>query len=396
MNPTEQSKSGYSFKSIVRFAGAFLAWLIGSGFATGQEMLQFFSAYGYWSFAVLLVNLIGFVLLAQVMLLTGFDHRKDDSFNHFKYFCGERVGAFYTWLIPITLVLIMSVLVSGAGATMAEYYGVNHHVGSAAMATLVLIAYLVGFERLVKIVSKIGPAVILFSLVIGTITVLRDVGNFSEISNHTIILNELRAAPHWLISSGLYISLNFLSGGGYFVALGGTAINRKDAKYGALLGALIFVLAVAVINTAILLHAGHTTSTAIPTLFLARRISYVLGAVFSLVLILGMFSSCSAMMWSVCSRFKAGGPRGNRLFAISIALIIFVLGLFSFDELIGFFYPLEGYIGLVFVGGATVKGVRQFLRDKKRRASGHFKEDGVRTARLDIAGSRRVDDDELP
>ncbi|MGI6545914.1 MAG: hypothetical protein ACOX2M_05690 [Fastidiosipilaceae bacterium] len=377
MSLTAQAESGYSIKSIMKFAGAFLAWLIGSGFATGQEMLQFFSAYGCRSYAVLLVNLIGFTLLAQVMLLTGFDHRDDSSFNHFKHFSGDRVGAFYTWLIPISLVLIMSVLVSGAGATMAEYYGINHHVGSASMALLVLTAYLVGFERLVKVVSKIGPLVILFSLVIGTITVVRDAGKFSEISEHTIILNELRAAPHWSISSVLYISLNFLSGGGYFVALGGTAINRKDAKYGALLGALIFVLAVAVINSAILLNADHTVSAAIPMLFLARRISYVLGAVFSLVLILGMFSSCSAMMWSVCSRFKAGGSRGNRLFAVLVALIIFVLGLFSFDELIGFFYPLEGYIGLVFVGGAAVKGVRQFLRDRKRRASEFVEDDGV-------------------
>ena len=29
------------------YAGAFIAFLIGSGFATGQEVLQYFSSYGY-------------------------------------------------------------------------------------------------------------------------------------------------------------------------------------------------------------------------------------------------------------------------------------------------------------------------------------------------------------
>lgn len=30
------------------YAGAIIAFLIGSGFATGQEILQYFTSYGYW------------------------------------------------------------------------------------------------------------------------------------------------------------------------------------------------------------------------------------------------------------------------------------------------------------------------------------------------------------
>ena len=37
-------------KAVVRIAGGFIAWIIGSGFATGQEVLQFFSSYGYLSY----------------------------------------------------------------------------------------------------------------------------------------------------------------------------------------------------------------------------------------------------------------------------------------------------------------------------------------------------------
>ena len=32
------------FKKVLKTAGAFMAWVIGSGFATGQEVLQFFPA----------------------------------------------------------------------------------------------------------------------------------------------------------------------------------------------------------------------------------------------------------------------------------------------------------------------------------------------------------------
>ena len=345
-------------KAVIKFAGAFIAWVIGSGFATGQEVLQFFTSYGYWSYGVVLLNLIGFLFLGQVFLATGQEHRNEITFNHFKYFCGEKLGNFYSWLIPVTLILIMPVLISGAGATLSEYYGINHYIGSAVMAGMVLCAYLIGFERLVKIVSTIGPIIIIFSLLVGTITVIRDFDNFMQVSQYELILSESQSSPHWIISSILYLSLNFLSGSVYFTALGKSADNRKDAKYGAIFGAIALVLAIAIMNTAILLNSENITTLEIPMLYLAKKISYIVGSVFSIVLILGIFSSCSAMMWSVCSRFKKGGKRGNQIFAALVAIFIFVLGLFSFSELVGVFYPLEGYFGLIFIGCVIYKGIK--------------------------------------
>ena len=54
-----------SIRNVVTFAGAFIAWIIGSGFATGQEILQFFTSYGYYSYGVVLLNLLGFLFLGQ-------------------------------------------------------------------------------------------------------------------------------------------------------------------------------------------------------------------------------------------------------------------------------------------------------------------------------------------
>jgi uncharacterized membrane protein YkvI len=33
---------------VLSYAGAIVAFLIGSGFATGKEILQYFTSYGYW------------------------------------------------------------------------------------------------------------------------------------------------------------------------------------------------------------------------------------------------------------------------------------------------------------------------------------------------------------
>lgn len=346
-----------SKRAVAKYAGGFIAWVIGSGFATGQEVLRFFTSYGSLSYGVVLVNLIGFLYIGQLILTTGYEKKAVENFNPYIHFCGRKLGTFYSWLIPITIVLIMPVLISGAGATLHQYYGISTVVGSALMSLMVLAAYLIGFEHLVRVVSAIGPVIIIFSLMVGSATVIRDFSSFGEISTYEPILSQSQSSPHWVLSAVLYLSLTFLSGSTYYTALGQSAADRREAKYGAIVGALALIAAITIMNSAILLNGENTALLSIPMLYLAKEISYLLGAVFSVVLILGMFSSCSAMMWTVCSRFNRGGKRGNRIFAVLIAVLTFTLGLFSFRNLVGTLYPMVGYLGLVYIGCVVWKGV---------------------------------------
>jgi hypothetical protein len=110
---------------ILRFAGAFSAWVIGSGFATGQEILQFVTSYGYQSYLVLLVLLIGFAVMGFTITGVAFAHRPGDEvsdasggFRHFNYFCGKKLGTAYYWIVPCVQVIPFSILLSGAGATL--------------------------------------------------------------------------------------------------------------------------------------------------------------------------------------------------------------------------------------------------------------------------------------
>lgn len=356
-----QNNHSYDLRTVLKYAGAFMAFSIGSGFATGQEILRFFSSFGYASYGIVILSSIGFLLLGQILISTGYAH-KDQQFNHFIYFCGNRLGTLYTWLIPVVLILLLSVLASGAGATFLEYYGVSHAIGSGLMSVLVLSAYLVGFEKMIRIISAVSPVVILFTLLVGTITVIRDLGNFSQIGLYEPVLSQTKASPNWILSAALYLSLNFLCGSTYFTELGAKAENRRSARMGALLGASGIVGLIAMMNTAILLNCGNTASLAIPALYLAQKISTTIGAMFSVILLLGIFSSCSTMMWMVCGRFYRDDVRKNRRFAVIVAICVFLMSLFPFARLLGVFYPLIGYLGLLFVGCVIYRKVKDSRR----------------------------------
>lgn len=345
-------------RTVLRIMGAYVAWVMGSGFATGQEILQFFTSYGYLSYVLLLVNLAGFLLIGPAILEAGCVHQNDEDFSQFRYFCGRRVGKFYEWFVPISLFAGMVILISGAGATLNQYYGLNHYAGALLMAVMALTAYIVGFQRFVKVVSFVGPAIIVFTIIVGIITVVRDFDGLSAVADYEAVMEDSRPVKYWWLSGLLYISYNLTGGSMYYTALGATAENRKEAVWGASLGTVALMLAILLMNSAMLSNIGVAGTLGIPTLYLARKISFVLGAVFSVTLIFGIFSSCSAMLWTVSERFVTQGTRKSIVFAAAVACAAFFLGLLPFAELIGVIYPYLGYIGLIYVGCVAYRRLR--------------------------------------
>ena len=351
-----RTSSGVRLKNVLKIAGAYIAWVIGSGFATGQEVLQFFSGYGYWSYAVVAINLVGFMLFGYLLMRTGFENRHDPGFDHFRYYCGRKLGVGYSWLITVTLLLLIPVLISGGGATLREYYGIPKPVGSALLAAAVLAVYLIGFEKMVGIVSRIGPVIILFSLTVGVVSVLRGRGSWGEIPAYEAQLRLYRAAPTWWLSGILYLGLNFFPSSTYFTQLGASAQSEKDLRYGAICGALLLILCILIMSTAIMLNGSSAAGLEIPVLHLARNISALFATVFSVTLSLGIFSSCSVMLWSVCRNLSAKTHR-SRLTAVAVVVFGYVVSLFPFGALVGTLYPLIGYIGLVYLACVLRRGL---------------------------------------
>ena len=337
-------------KTVLRIMGAYVAWVMGSGFATGQEILQFFTSYGYRSFILVAVNLVGFLVIGPAILEAGQRHRDDEEFEQFEYFCGKRVGAFYKWFVPLSLFAGMVILISGAGATLQQYYGLNHYVGALLMATLAFAAYVAGFQRFVRVVSFIGPTIIVFTVVVGLVTVFRDFDGVAEVSRYEVVMAERQPVRFWWLSGLLYISYNLTGGSMYYTALGKSAATRKEAVYGAVLGTCALMLAILLMNSAMLCDIGNAGTLGIPTLYLAKKISYGLGAAFSIILICGIFSSCSAMLWTVSEKFVEQGTRKSYVFAGCVGVGAFLLGLLPFAELIGAVYPYLGYIGMIYAG----------------------------------------------
>ena len=84
---------------------------------------------------------------------------------------------------------IFVIMISGAGATLSEYYGINPYVGRVVMSVLAASTAALGLNKLTKIIGRIGPLIIAFVVVIGLISIFGSDTTFQEATQTAVALD---------------------------------------------------------------------------------------------------------------------------------------------------------------------------------------------------------------
>lgn len=333
--------------NVVKLAGAFIAFVIGSGFATGQEIMQFFTSNGFYSIVSVFISLILFTYFGSTVITAGYDYGSNEKYRPYKYFCGNKLGLFYEYFVPVLLFISVVVMISGAGATLQEYYNLNYYVGCFMMAVLVLIAFICGLESVINIIGFIGPVIVIFSLIVGFTILVQNLDGLQNISQTIMEVDIRKAGGNYVKSGILYASYNMVSGLFFFTSLGNSANSRREAKYGAIVGSIILMMVILVMNFALLSKVKDIYKLSIPTLYFAKSISPLFGTIFSVILLGSIFSTAAPNFWTVCDKISKGGKYNSNLVAIVISIVAFFCGLFPFEKLVGSVYPMTGILGVV-------------------------------------------------
>src|SRR5699024_7165301 len=126
--------------TVTTVVGAILSYLIGSGFATGQESLQYFASYGLaGSVGALLVTLAIYAFFIPVILKDAHNLQLKSANDIFTYYGGAYIGRFFGVAAPIFLYAIYATMLSGAGAALNEQLGWHTQIGIFGMALAVLV-----------------------------------------------------------------------------------------------------------------------------------------------------------------------------------------------------------------------------------------------------------------
>ncbi|NLW25557.1 MAG: hypothetical protein GXY91_10050 [Clostridia bacterium] len=353
--------------TVLKYAGAFVAFMIGSGFATGQEVMQFFTAYGIWSIGGIFISMFLFAWSGSIIMKYGFENRFNDNFNSFHYFCGRILGTFLEYFIPVFLFAVVVVMISGSGATMNQYFGLPHYVGAGIMTILVMVTNMFGLKRLVDIIGSLGPITIIFTILIAIGALIKNPGGLANVSQAMAQLGELPRATSssnaWWLAGTLYVAYNVTGSIPFLNEMGKRANSSKEAVLGAILGAVALMTAGLLLNLALLAYIGDIAELSIPNLHFAELITPVFGMIFSLILLGEIFSTAAPMLWVSADKIGKEGTMRNKIAIVVLSIFAFFGGQLPFGMLIGTVYPYTGYLGIIVLATITIK----FLIDRKRR-----------------------------
>ena len=98
---------------VFTFAGAIVAFLIGSGFATGQEVLQYFSGYGYWGVLGTGLVVLALIVFVSVQFMSvGQSEQFSRPSKIYHYYCGRYLGTFFDFFSILFIFMSFMVMVA--------------------------------------------------------------------------------------------------------------------------------------------------------------------------------------------------------------------------------------------------------------------------------------------
>lgn len=348
-------------KEAIKIGFAYVGIVVGAGFSTGQEVMQFFSPYGLWSYiGVLLSGLIlGFIGRQVAKIGTAFDAQNHES--TLDYLFGNAFSKIVDYLLIFFLFGISVTMIAGAGSTFQESFGVPTWLGALIMVIAIYITLLMDFNKIVRALGIVTPFLIILVVIIAAYYLFNGSISFGKV-NETVPHDSL-----WLgILKGInYGGLAFAVGFSTIIAIGGDASRRRVSGAGALFGGIIYTILLALINFALQSEFPKIKDADIPMLTLANAINPWIALVLSVIMLAVMYNTILGLMYSFAARFTEPYSKKYHIFIIVMVIVAYGLSFVGFAGLINYLYPIMGYVGLIVVIGVLIKYYSRKRQNKK-------------------------------
>lgn len=347
--------------SALTIAASYIGTVVGAGFASGQEVLQFFTFFGLKSIPALALATFLFIFFGGTVLRLGRQLQARSYVAVVTAAGGPFLGRAVDAIITFFLFGALTAMAAGAGAIFAEQFGLPRLLGSALMVAASLVTVLAGFYGVVLSISFVVP-VLLFSVVglsLATLATtpldLRIIGLWAREANPAI--------PLWPAAALAYVSYNLVLAIPILALLGAAAAGTTAANRGALLGGLGLGLGALAINLALLTVPFAAARFEIPMVYIAGRFSPVAQQAYGFVLLAEIYTTAVANLYGFTTRVAEPASPRFRKTAVAVAVAAFAASLLGFALLVRYLYAAVGVAGFLLLAGLT----RAYLREKSKR-----------------------------
>ncbi|WIW67275.1 hypothetical protein OH783_08570 [Kocuria rhizophila] len=336
-----------SAKKTLQVALAFIGLMVGAGFATGQEVIQYFVSFGLWGLAGAVVAGILMITAGAVIINIGSYFLADEHLGVFRSVSAPVVSRFLDISVSLTLLAMGIVMLAGAGSTLEQQFGLPAWIGSAIMVAIVMLTGLLDVNKVTNIISAVTPVIFVAVIVAFVYTLMQlpvDLGAMSDLA----VQADSPVSPWWL-SAINYTCMALMLGVSMSLMIGGNTLDPRDAGRGGLLGGVVYTILLVMNAFALLVNFDAVGDADVPMLKLFESMHPVASLAMVFVTFLMIYNTTISMFYALGRRMTVNHRKRYVPVFLGICVLGYVISLVGFGTLMSVVYPVIGYVGMVLV-----------------------------------------------
>ncbi|MGE5473244.1 MAG: hypothetical protein ACM3UU_03370 [Ignavibacteriales bacterium] len=353
-----------SVKNSLKIACIIISTVTGAGFASGQEILQFFTVFRHGGFKGILLAGILFFIVCYSVLNYIYTRKIDGYSNYINALTGKYTGYIIEFIVMLFLLSGFFIMIAGAGAFFSEFFGIKAIYGASLLSGLSCIVFLFDIKGLVNVNTVIAPVLIVGIFMIGIY-----IGAFTD--SAAVFAYQRKLVNDWLSSSIVYVCYNSILLIAILSNLRAYLDSKKTIFFGVLFGVGILIVMALVMYFITNSFYSFALNYQMPVINIIKELQLPAGWAYGIVLLCAMFSSSVTSGFCFLNRISDLIPLGQKINAVIICLLALPLSVISFSGMIGWLYPVFGYLGLFQVivaifGGLSTKVYYLSFKDRRQ------------------------------
>lgn len=324
----------------LQIAFTYMGTIVGAGFATGQEIMQFFTRFGSIGALTILIATALFIWLGiKMMLIAGqIGAHSYEDLN--KQLFGDKVGRWVSLFMLFILLGVNAVMLAGAGSLFSENLNLSYQTGL--ILTLVGCFFVLrkGMRGILAINAIVVPIMLAFTAIVAVETF--------AIPGSSRWLYQSSDHPLWAVwaSPLLYTAFNLSMAQAVLVPLGAHINDRKTIIAGGWIGGVGIGIMLLVAHIALSIHMPGITQFEIPMGGIARYLGQSIQWMYLAIIFSEIFTTLVADVYGLSLQLQQRIRWKQGALVLSILLLCYLISQLGFGPLLSTLYPLFGIISL--------------------------------------------------
>ena len=354
--------------------------VIGAGFASGAEIMAYFTDYGETGlWAIGMAGLLFFVGTYGTLKIA-YENGNTEYGTFTEQIAGKWLGAVLDASTVLSMILGYGVMLAGSGAIFLQQWDLPEVWGSLLMAGAVLATLHFGPEGVIKMNRILTPILIAGIFLVSAYGIM---SSSSVTETMDLLLQPLSiftAQPMKnlfpaLESAAIYVSYNMLGATAVLTGLSGYIHHEKQAAKTGVYAACILVLLTFAMGLATFLNYDTIRGIPIPVLGLMRNYTWR-RQLYVVVLLGAMYTTAVADGFGLMNRMKRLKRWSEKTKALLMTLSAMILARLGFTCLVEKGYKFLGYLGMAQLILIIIKCIskKETINGKQKRRNGKQRE----------------------